>query len=224
MSRSEARRLLLRARSAATEGEKQQALDQINALKTFLDKIASLPIASVNQIVDSASDRPPATLPLLGGDFELPLETYWRLESVSQSSDSGEQILGGSPPLAVVSDEAKSGNSCLAIHRTESERPTGNWALSQAIPATTGQDYRVTVRVQSKDAVWQTAQLVVRHAGAELVRLELAGERDTWTRRAGEFSIPRTDTSIDPLEIRVEIADPEFGSVLLDEIKVTRIE
>jgi hypothetical protein len=64
----------------------------------------------------------------------------------------------------------------------------------------------------------------VRHAGAELVRLELAGERDTWTRRAGEFSVPRADASIDPLEIRVEIADPEFGSVLLDEIKVTRIE
>ncbi|QDV84289.1 protein kinase domain-containing protein [Stieleria magnilauensis] len=224
LSRTEARRLLLHARSAPDEREKQQALDQIQALKNFLDEISSLPIASVNQIVDSASDRPPATLPLLGSDFELPLETYWRLESVSQSSDSGEQILGGSPPLAVVSDDAKSGNWCLTIRRTERERPTGNWALSQTIPATTGLDYRVTARVQSKDTDRQTAQLVVRHAGAELVRLELAGERDTWTRRAGEFSIRRTDTSIDPLEIRIEVADPEFGSVLLDEIKVTRIE
>ncbi|QDV41657.1 Serine/threonine-protein kinase PknD [Stieleria neptunia] len=229
LTRTEARRLLLRARAASDESEKQQALGQIQALKTFLDKITSLPIASVNQIVDSSSDRPPATLPLLGGDFELPLETYWQLESASPSGNSDEPMLGGSPPLAVVaddarSDDASSNNSCLAIRRTERERPAGSWSLSQTIPATTGQDYRVAARVQSQDAAQQTAQLVVRHAGDELLRLDLAGERNTWTRRAGEFSIPRTDASIVSLQIRIEITDPKFGSVLLDEIKVTRIE
>lgn len=223
LSRAEARRLLLRAR-ASDESEKQASLDHIKQLKVFVDQIAAMPIASVNQIVDSASGRPPLSLPLLGGGFELPLETYWQLESASPSGDSDEPMLGGSPPLAIVSDDARSGNACLMIRRTERERRTGNWALSQTIPATTQQDYRVTARVQSKDTDRQTAQLVVRQAGAELLRLELAGERDTWTRRAGEFSIPPADTSIDPLEIRIEIADPEFGSVLLDEIKVTRIE
>ncbi|QEG00890.1 Serine/threonine-protein kinase PknD [Stieleria maiorica] len=221
LSRDQARRLLLRSRETREESEKQALLDQIKALKEFVDQIASMPIASVNQIVDSATDRPPSSLPLLGGDFELPLETYWQIEAAEPSVDAGRQVLGGSLPLAITSDAADSDNACLLIRRAVPSRATGNWRLVQTVPATTAQDYRLSVMVQTIDADRPIAQLVVRHAGKELSRLELSGERGVWTRRTSEFSVPRVESSIEPLEICIEVTDPKLGSVRIDDIELS---
>nr|WP_286177545.1 serine/threonine-protein kinase [Rhodopirellula sp. JC639] len=223
LSRDQARRLLLRARQTREESEKQAILDQIKSLKEFVDQIASLPIASANQIVDSASDRPPSSLALLGGDFELPLETYWQIEATDPSGDRSRQVLGGSLPLAITPDAAAGDNACLLIRRAVPSRPTGNWQLVQTVPATTAQDYRLSVMVQTIDAQHQIAQLIVRHAGKELSRLELSGQRGVWTRRTSEFSVPRVESSIEPVEICIEVADPQRGSVLLDDISVTLV-
>lgn len=222
LSRGEARRLLVLSKSSGSETERESAMLRIKELKQFVDQIAALPIASVNQIVDSASDSPPRQLPLLGGNFELPLETYWQLESLDRSADASVPLRGGSSPLEVTTDSGRENNACLVIRRAERERATSSWRLVQTIPAATGQTYRVSALAKSADADRSTATLVIGHADEELLRLELAGESDAWTRRVGEFSIPTGDLdSIAPIEVRIEVADPDSGTVWLDDISIT---
>lgn len=221
VSRSEARRLLTPPFSSPEE--EKAAVDQVKKLKEFVDQIATLPTASVNQIVDSASGRPPRELPLLGADFELPLETYWQLVPQSDADETTGKVLGGSPPLSITGGGYQD-SSCLTIRRAESDRATTAWTLSQMIPATTGQTYRATALVRSIDSDQATSILAIRYSSEELARLDLSGETDTWTRRSVEFSLPSSDEPIDALEIRIEIADPQSGAVMLDDISVTLVQ
>ena len=226
LSREEARRLLVLRKAADSESEKQAILDQIEELKSFLDYIASLPIASTNQIVDSASDQPPASLPLLGAEFELPIETYWNIqpitaEAVDQANRSSA-ILIGSPPITISAGTGVSASSGLTIRRIEANRETSSWRLSQSVPAASGQAYEISAMVKSINADRETATLVVRHADQELARLELSGEPNTYTRRSTRLQVPTDDFEFVSLDIQIEIKDPLSGSVLIDDLQTTR--
>ena len=223
LSRTEARRLLIASKSAKSESESAKIMERIEALKTFMDKIRSLPTASVDQITKSASGRPPRSLPLLGGDFELPLEQYWSFSPVGSEAGKEDQVLGGSPPLSITTADDESNNRCLAIRRAEPERATMVWRLDQTIPATSGLEYRVEARVKSMRSNQETATLLVRHGEKELARLELSGEEDVWTRRSATFSIPATDPEIVSLDIQIRILDPQDGAVLLDDLALTLV-
>ncbi|MCA9141022.1 MAG: hypothetical protein KDB00_29835, partial [Planctomycetales bacterium] len=216
--RSEARRLL--NQSFSTPAEKETAVGKVKELKAIVDRIAILPMASVNQIVDSASDQPPRTLPLLGGDFELPLETYWDLLPVSDAESEAGGFLGGSPPLSITTG-GHHDSACLTIRRAENDRPTSSWILSQSIPVTSGQTYLASIMVRSMDTAKETVTLAIRSGADELCRLNLTGESDTWTRRSIEFSVPRQESPIDAIDVQIQIADPRSGTVMLDDLGLT---
>jgi serine/threonine protein kinase/tetratricopeptide (TPR) repeat protein len=224
LTRAEARRLLTASKSAASPDEKNRTMERIERLKTFLDQVSALPTASVNQIVQSATGRPPAVLPLLGGDFELPLETYWRLEAITKEDISSKESRGGSPPLEISTDQQLDGRSVLLIKRDESDRATSAWALNQTVPATTGQTYRVSARVKSRVEDPRTAVLVIVHAETEKARLALAGEDDEWSEVTSDFTLGDREEAIEPLEIRIEVDDPQSGIVLLDTIEVSLVD
>jgi serine/threonine protein kinase len=224
LARSEARRLLLLAKSAKAPSEKEDAMGQIAKLKTFLDDISALPIASVNQIVQSASDRPPTMLPVLGGDFELPLETYWMLSSAGELDAPSGVTFGGSPPLAITARTGDEGGSILTVKRAEANRATAAWHLKQVVPATTGQSYRLSASSRSIDTDSDSVVIAIRYADSDRIQLPLSTAEDHWVNCQSDFSLPIGQSPIEPIEIRIEVNDPGKGTVMVDDVKITLIE
>ncbi len=184
-----------------------------------------LPQASVKQIVAAASGDPPARLPLLNGDFELPLDRYWTLRPQTSAGDTLDAS-GGSPPAQIDSADAVSGVSALVIERVDADRVTGRWALEQTIPATAGRRYELIIWLKSKTAVADPSAptITIRAGGQSIGQLQLIGLETQWHRRTLTFEIPAGEKSLEPLTISLQVRDPLAAKILIDDLRITRVQ
>lgn len=226
LARGQAKQILTRHRRESDDAIKQTLMNQIKELKVFVDSIAELPNASVNQIVEAASEDPPHALPLLGADFELPLDRYWQVQPIGDRNKMPSQLSSGSPPVRIETGHAVDGNSALVVRRHEPDRPTEPWKLFQTIPATGGHTYRIAASVSSpsKPAVAANparVRMMVQHNGHTLLSLPLIPTGTTWNEREAEFTLPPSDPVIAPLTIGLEIEDPQDQTLYVDRIEIT---
>ncbi|MCO8124054.1 protein kinase [Stieleria sp. TO1_6] len=224
MTRQQASQLIRRSKKTIPAAEQVTIKQQLSELKFFLDQITEMPVASVNQILRSASDHPPATLPLLGADFELPIERYWELQPIRSNDRLSAGDHTGSPPLAITSSISHGGNSSLMIQRTQPDHATSDWRLRQTIPATPGHRYRLTATVKSNGNQTSAVEIQIAQDEQTLLKIPMPANSDDWALCQDEFSISASDETTVPLRVEIIVSDPKSSTFYLDDFQIDLVD
>lgn len=220
--KNQARALLKQAKSSDDAAQKQESMDRLEELRPLATAISQMPMASVNQILNSRATLPPAKLPLLGGDFELPMDRYWQSDSAMVWQSTGPAA--GSVPVSRARESAAQGEWGILIRgRGAGNSNHGNentWWTGQEIPATSGQTYRLQARVRCANRPLGALELRVTVEAKTICRLQMVDTTDQWQTLEEVFHVPNNTKRIENVRVEIHVHDHFEGTIELDDISI----
>ncbi|WP_158249836.1 protein kinase domain-containing protein [Rhodopirellula sp. MGV] len=228
IARAQAIVWLKQLRETDDEEAKKLYYAKIGLLKETADRVAALPNASVNEIIQANGNGSPKVLPILDGEFELPMGRYWRLRP-GEDTQSGVTHLRVRPKIEVDLEKQKSvERSILRIAAPQEVGSEGNWELSQSLPAVAGQRYSLLLRckqtAQQQRSTGVNCEVVVRSNGEECLRRSLGEVGKSWDDWQWEFQVPPRDESLAMIDVVIVIPTDRAATLCLDRIQAVRLD
>ncbi|KAA5546968.1 protein kinase [Roseiconus nitratireducens] len=223
LGRDEAKRLLLKSKSTPSAQEREQIMETILALRDFMQQIASLPIASVTQILETSSERPPQHLPLLCGGFELPVETYWQMEISRPEAGDAAIPAGFQTPFQRTGTDSHSGQFCLSIRSGRVGKESTRWRLEQRIPAQAGHTYQLSGVANIVGKQTPAVTLRVLNAEGELASV-IPTSSTTWQPFTVHFEVPSGSPAFTDLTVEIQVSGEVAGKILLDDLRISLVQ
>jgi hypothetical protein len=199
----------------------EQGLD-LTALRQLAEKhdaettLAKLAVIESQMRSDTAplKEQPASRLPLLNGDFELGIGSYW-------APWSTENCLAEAR-VDRLSRSGAGGVACLRIEHRSLASPQSHGTLSQSLPATSGQRYRVSLWCKGEAVTPGGFTVAIDGQYDEPVITLREGTFD-WRQVSGEFELPSAADEGELQNVRLQIVSTAPGKVWLDDIQIERM-
>lgn len=189
----------------------------------FLGRLEAL-VAEPSLAARDAENPPQyASLPVLNGDFELPLGDHWHN---LRDGDRAWHNHEGAQSTGRVTSDTQRGSQVLHLSYPPSvDVPVGFGVTSQTAPADPAGRYRLTVACKSRNLASDAVRIVVNDRRDEPVIALPPGTYD-WRELAGEFSIDGGQSQLveglAAVKIEIQIAAP--GEAWLDDLRIETVE
>ena len=94
--------------------------------------------------------------------------------------------------------------------------------LTQALPAATGQRYRISLWCKGKQVTPKGFTVLIDEQSDHPALVLPSGDND-WQQVTGEFEVPATEGDGRLRNVRVQIVSTAPGTVWLDDVKIKRV-